>query len=100
MAKSRAKKKSLPFDIDAEYLLSLWKDQQGCCKLTGVKFDLTKWGTKGQVNPDAISVDRINPGLGYTKGNVRLVTYHMNISLSDFGIQEFERLIKNYKGAN
>lgn len=100
MAKNRATVKELVFDIDGEYLISLWDDNQGCCALTGQEFDLTPWGEKGQVNPQAPSVDRIKPKLGYIKGNVRLITYHMNISLSDFGTEEFERLLRAYQEFN
>lgn len=100
MAKNRAKMKNLEYDIDGDYLYSLWIEGNGCCALTGQSFDLTKWGGKGQVNPQAPSVDRIEPKLGYVKGNVRLITYHMNIALSDFGTDEFERLIRNYMEIN
>lgn len=44
----------------------------------------------------APSIDRIIPHIGYIKGNVRLITYHMNISLSDFGEKEFNVLIESY----
>lgn len=100
MAKNRAASKKLPYDIDKEYLWQLWEINEGCCALTGQLFDLTNWGEKGQVNPQAPSVDRINPKLGYVKGNIRLITYHMNISLSDFGVEEFERLIAAFKEIN
>jgi hypothetical protein len=99
MAKSRALSKGLPFDIDREHLTELWDDNEGCCALTGRAFSLDSWGGKGQVNPDAPSIDRIKPTLGYVKGNVRLITYHMNISLSDFGTELFEVLAKSYLGA-
>jgi len=100
MAKNRAANKNLPFDIDGEYLIKLWHESEGCCALTGRVFDLNSWGTKGQVNPDAPSVDRIVPSLGYVRGNVRLITYHMNISLSDFGTEIFEQLLKSYREFN
>ena len=96
MAKNRAKTKQIPFDIDVEFLLGLWEENLGCCALTGQEFDLVSWGTKSQVNPRSPSIDRIIPSLGYTKGNVRLITYHMNVALSDFGVEEFERLAKAY----
>ena len=96
MAKNRAKDKGVDFNIDYAYLLKLWIDSKGCCTLTGKNFDLNSWGNKGQVNPNAPSLDRIIPNLGYIKNNVRLITYHMNISLSDFGVFEFEKLIKDY----
>lgn len=96
MAQNRAKAKSLPFDLDVDYLLQLYQDNQGCCALTGQVLDLGPYGKKGQVNPKAPSIDRIIPHLGYTKGNIRIITYHMNIALSDFGIDEFENLITHY----
>lgn len=100
MAKNRANTKQVPFDIDTQYLIRLWEEQQGCCALTGQEFDLTNWGSYGQVNPRTPSVDRIIPKLGYTKGNIRLITYHMNIALSDFGVEEFENLVRNYRSVN
>lgn len=96
MAAHRAKRSNLPFDLDSEHLLKLWDASKGCCVLTGRKFDLAAWGEKGRVNPDAPSIDRIIPKLGYVKGNVRLITYHMNISLSDFGEDIFKILAESY----
>lgn len=93
-AKNRAKEKNLPFDLDKQYLIDLWLENDGCCALTGQTLDLYPWGEKGQVSPQAPSIDRIIPKLGYTKGNVRIITYHLNVALSDFGFEEFERLAK------
>lgn len=98
MAKNRAISKGLPFNLDHEYLISLWTENNGCCALTGITFDLTSWGHKGQVNPNTVSVDRINPSEGYVKDNVRLITYHMNVALADFGTEQFEKLIQAYTG--
>jgi len=100
MAKHRAKTKQLPYDIDKEYLWKLWEETEGCCALTGQPFDLASWGKHGQVNPRAPSVDRIAPSCGYVKGNVRLITYHMNVALSDFGVEEFETLVRAYQEVN
>jgi len=96
MATNRANTKSLPINIDLEYILGLYYENDGCCALTGQKLDLRPYGDKGQVNPQAPSLDRITPSLGYIKGNVRIITYHMNIALSDFGTDEFDQLIRNY----
>lgn len=98
MAKSRAKLKNLPFNLTSDYIIALWEHNSGKCEVTKQTFDLYQYGNKGQVSPRAPSIDRIVPELGYTIGNVRLITYHLNISLSDFGILEFERLIKEYSG--
>ena len=97
MAKNRAKKKNLSFDLDIDFLLFLWYKNKGSCSLTGIPFILEPMEKLGQVNPRAPSIDRIAPELGYTKENIRLITYHMNVALSEYGIEEFEKLVTNYK---
>lgn len=91
MAKNRARNANLLFDIDLEHLVSLWNSNEGRCVLTKREFELGR-SSKGKVNPNAPSIDRIVPALGYTKGNVRLVTYHVNVALSEFGFEELKRL--------
>lgn len=95
-ARNRAKAKNLPYNITVEYLIKLWNENDGCCSLTGIPFKLDHSGTAGQVHPDAPSVDRIVPKLGYVEGNIRLVTYHMNVALAEWGIEGFERLALAY----
>jgi hypothetical protein len=91
-ARNRAKSKQLPFNLDAEYLIALWIVNEGCCSVSGRAFNLQPYGKFGQVNPDAPSVDRILPEKGYVKGNVRLITYHTNVALSEFGLECFKKL--------
>jgi len=93
MAKNRAKSGSIPFDLTPEYVFSLWENQNGKCLLTGNFFELV---SNVGVVPNAPSIDRIIPALGYVQGNIRLVTYHMNVALSEFGVECFEQLIENY----
>lgn len=95
MARNRAKVKNLDFNIDEGYLISLWDSSFGNCAVSRRSFDLKPFGKKGQVNPNAPSVDRIVPELGYTKGNIRLVTYHVNVALSEFGLDELIKLAKD-----
>lgn len=91
-AKGRSKLSNLDFDIDLEYLIALWKDNEGKCVVSGRSFNLESYGEYGQVNPDAPSIDRIVPKQGYTKGNVRLVTYHVNVALSEYGLDSLIEL--------
>ncbi len=100
-AKTRASSRNLPFDLDIEYLVKLWEDNEGCCVLTGIPFDLrSNRIVTNQINPNTVSLDRIHPKLGYVKGNVRLITYHMNVALADFGIEQFDLLIRRYMELN
>lgn len=98
MAKNRATDKNVPFDIDAEYIINLWEENDGCCALTGRKFDLSRPAFK-TTNPNTPSIDRIKPSLGYTKGNVRLIVYHLNMALADYGTDAFEQLCKDFLSA-
>lgn len=86
MAKNRALKRKLPFNLSKEYLIDLWELQDGKCAISNTIFDLSDYGKFGQVNPNAPSIDRILPELGYIIGNVRITTYHVNVALSEFGL--------------
>lgn len=94
-AKFRSKDKKLSFDITHEHLIELWENNNGKCVVTGRSFDLTSSGVKGQVNPNAPSIDKIIPANGYVIGNVRLITYHANISISEFGLDMLKELAKD-----
>jgi hypothetical protein len=95
-AKSRAKSKGLLFNLTPEYIIDLWEINDGRCCLTGRKFDLTPYPSKHHSNPNAPSLDRIIPELGYVKGNVRLICYHMNVALSAYGEEAFKNLVEDY----
>jgi hypothetical protein len=93
-AKNRAKTKNLPFDITAHDLLDLYHEQEGCCAISGIPFDLTKSDVDGTPRFNTVSLDRIVPHKGYIKGNVRLVCYQVNCAISEFGAEHFIELCK------
>ena len=76
-SKSNAKKKSMKFDIDKDYLEILYIGCQGICPYTGVKLEPDA-GTIEVRNPRGISLDRIDSNEGYVKGNVRIVSTWYN----------------------
>lgn len=91
--KNRIASKKIPLNIDLNYLCNLWEKNDGCCALTGFKFDLNNFGKRGNIPREkSVSIDRIIPSKGYTKGNVRLITFHMNIALGSFGDKKFNEL--------
>lgn len=92
-AKQRAKLQGLDFDIDFEYVKELWSITNGKCQVSGREFDLTPSDT--YQNKDAPSLDKIEPKLGYIKGNVRLVTWHVNAAILNFGLDTFLDLCRN-----
>jgi len=81
-AQTRAKKKNVEFDLPFQDLLNLWNKQNGLCALSGQIMTHTKLGG-GRRTPNAASIDRIVPALGYTISNVRFVCIRVNEMKSD-----------------
>lgn len=78
--------------IDLEYLMWLWREQQGRCALTGIEMT---W-SQGGIRPTSISLDRIRHREPYERGNVRLVCYAINAfrqRMSDVEMVEMARAI-------
>ncbi len=72
--RGRAKKNNIPFDIDAEYLRDLWT---GVCPVFGTEMRLPGFGDANRPK-QTCSLDRLQPHLGYTKGNVAWISYYAN----------------------
>jgi len=73
-AKHSAKSKGLAMNLTIDWLLP--KLERGVCERTGLKFDFHS-NSRGK-NRLAPSLDRIEPELGYVKGNVVLVIWQYN----------------------
>lgn len=95
MAKNRSTNKGLPFNLDLDYLIDLWESNFASCQITGIPFELGRY-ERGKVHPYAPSFDRIDPQKGYVKGNVRIVCYQINVAMSEFGLEQFDRFVKLY----
>ena len=84
--KSRARDKSS--DLDLPFLKELWESQGGVCPLTGVTMFLhsssLEW-ERDRDNPWKPSLDRVDPGVGYKKGNVRFITMIANFCKYTWG---------------
>lgn len=91
-AKTRAKERGLPFDLDAHHILT--KIKTGLCEVTGLAFDLTgRRATRStHVSQWAPSLDRRVPELGYTKGNVRVVVWCYNAAKGEGTDEDVLRL--------
>lgn len=84
-AKERAKKFNIPFDITKEYLQYLWDKQKGLCALSGIPMTYKRDGGRTSTN---VSIDQINPHLGYTKNNIQLVCMAVNQMKNDLSMEE------------
>ena len=81
-ARDRARRQGLAFDL---------KLAAGTCELTGISLERLSPG-QHRTHPYAPSLDRIEPALGYTKPNVRLVCFAVNRARSDWGDEVILRI--------
>lgn len=63
-SKCRAKSKKMEFDLDIEFLENKWKECNGCCELSGIKFDTVVTKRPNRNRP---SIDRIDSKRGTQK---------------------------------
>ncbi|MGY3607623.1 MULTISPECIES: hypothetical protein [unclassified Bradyrhizobium] len=95
-AKQRAKTSGLIFDLDLEWAIQEVEAQDLRCALTNVPFYFHVDAISRQ-HPFAPSLDRIRPGGDYTKSNVRIVCFAMNVMLLDWGFDVFEKMAMAYR---
>jgi hypothetical protein len=100
MARRRAEQHGLPIDISTDHIVSLYEQQEGRCALTGIPFDLGPAPTNKRANPYIFSIDRIEPSLGYTKSNVRLVIWAINWALGEWGEDVYRQVARCYLNRN
>jgi hypothetical protein len=74
-------------DFDADFLYNLYLKQNGLCAITKEK--MTNIAGKGKVATN-ISIDRIDNSISYTRNNVQLVCYIVNIMKNSFTIDELK----------
>jgi len=76
MARHRAKKKGIPFNLEWAELEAAWT---GRCALTGIAFDMKPWKRDEHISLYSPSLDKIDPKLGYVRGNTRWVLNAINM---------------------
>lgn len=91
VAKKRATKNNLAFDLDIDWAMDLCQNQNGCCKLTNIPFTLHAKG-ETKYHPFNPSLDKIDAKKGYTKDNTRLVCVVINLSLNQFGDETLKKM--------
>ena len=85
--RARAKEKSLAFDIDTDYIVSIWT---GICPVFKTELDINaKRGQKGHAQ-----LDKVDPTLGYIRGNVVWLSERANRIKDDATIEDLEMLLQ------
>ena len=72
--KTQNDKRTNEFDIDFDYLVEIFNSQKGLCAISGIPM---KFGNCEEINWTC-SLERINPLLGYIKGNICFICYEFN----------------------
>ncbi len=62
--------------LDADFLTELYEKQEGLCALSGESMTTTKGEGRVMTN---ISIDRVDPGIGYERDNIQLVCLAPNL---------------------
>lgn len=90
MAKYRAKKKCIEFSIEITDIVI-----PEFCPVLGLK--LENGSGKGKFANNSPSLDRIDSSKGYTKGNVRVISWRANSLKKDATFHEIEKIYKDLK---
>lgn len=94
--RNQCKHRGIVFDLDAEFLLGLWRSQNGKCYYSGIPMKREKKQLGFQCW-DAPSIDRKVPSLGYTKDNVVLCCFAVNSFKQSLDEKQFAEMVKNAK---
>lgn len=86
----RAKQGNYPFDLDQDFLESIWT---GRCAIFNTELCLPYSTTSTDHNK--ATIDKINPTLGYVRGNIQWVSNKANL-IKSFGTREEHQLIVDY----
>jgi hypothetical protein len=90
-AKWRAKRTGMPFNIEVEDLVV-----PETCPVFGIPLVPT-YGT-GKRNDGTPSLDRLDNTKGYTKDNIRMISFKANMYKGNMTIADVEALLKYMKG--
>lgn len=85
------------YNLDLPYLIELYEKQNGKCAISGRK--MTHIAGEGRVLTN-ISIDRINNDGGYTKGNVQLVCFCVNMMKQTFTTEDLLDWCRNILEVN
>ena len=90
-AKQRSKKNNTPFDLDLNYLLSIFPEDNKCPILNVI----LEWNSIGRKH--CPSLDKIDPKLGYIKGNVAWISLHANRLKDNATLEQLESIVEYVK---
>lgn len=91
-ARKRAKQKGIQCTIEYRHIYDSVVSLGCRCWLTGIQF---KKSTNGK-NPYRPSLDRINPEIGYTPENTRIVACCVNLAMNEWGVDILKEMSEGF----
>ena len=88
-SKRRARLKNLAFNLSSDYLEKIFP-KTCICPILGYKMKVSNINL-GKLSP---TLDRINPRLGYVKGNVEFVTNIANLMMTSATGRDIKKFVK------
>ncbi len=85
--------KKLKNKLGVDNIINLWKNQNGKCALTGIDMTFEINTDIKYRNPTNISVDKIDPKLGYTLNNIHLTCLWANTGKLFYSVDEYRNLL-------
>jgi hypothetical protein len=87
MAKTRAKAKHLPFDIEVSDVVIPER-----CPMLGIPL----FQANGVIHDNSPTLDRREPLRGYVRGNVRVISYKANRAKNNLTLDEMKLMVANW----
>lgn len=88
-AKKRAKDNNILFNLDLDDIVL-----PEVCPILGIKLEFNE----GVCQDNSYSIDKIDPKLGYVKGNIQIISFKANTMKSNATLEEIEMLYKYLLG--
>lgn len=92
-AKARAKRLGLPFNLTHDDIVI-----PAICPVLGISIDMDVHGHGGSFRPNSPSIDRLIPELGYTKDNIRVISFQANRYKSNMSRDTLQKLLDYMDG--
>jgi hypothetical protein len=93
-AKHRAKIKNIPFNLELSDLPPIPEK----CPVLDIPILINKGPSAN--NGNGPSLDRIEPNLGYVRGNIRIISHRANTLKSNGTLEEFRKIVSDLENIN
>jgi hypothetical protein len=94
--RTNAKTRDLSWELRFQDLQEIWDTQKGRCYYSNIELQCDKDIKKHRAfteSPYLLSIERLNPDIGYIKGNVVFCCHFINLMKSDWSLPDFNKML-------